>query len=269
MTLTTQPIDLDVYYIHIKQHISQKIPCEPQIRSFVSDCCGHCAPPPAGAAPSLQFRSGSPPSPCDASLANCPSAPCWLLGLVWFPLTRRELTLHGSERLNIKPGDRLPTFVAARLDGTPLDDRDVAAHGPALLVLYRGWWCPSTKALFDELRRDHERLTAAGLTTFAASVDSPAQAAGMEEYARDGISIICSFPIAVLDAIGSRDRRGAPWYDRLLIGAPAGEIAMPTALVVDASGRIVYAFRARRVDERARPSDILTALENRGRPAAP
>ena len=35
---------------------------------------------------------------------------------------------------------------------------------------------------------------------------------------------------------------------------------MPTALVVDLSGRIVYAFRARRVDERARPEDILAAL---------
>ena len=201
-----------------------------------------------------------------------PPLPAWIaivLGLVWFPLTRRELALHGSERLNIKPGDRLPTFAAVRLDGTPIDDREVAAHAPALLVLYRGWWCPSTKALLDELRKDHERLAAAGLTIFAASVDPPAQAAGMEGYDRDGISIVCSFPITVLDAIGARDRRGAPWYDRILIGAPAGEIAMPTALVIDASGRIVYAFRARRVDERARPSDILAALENRRLLAAP
>jgi peroxiredoxin len=203
-------------------------------------------------------------------LVGDPVLPAWIaigLGLAWFPLTRRELTLYGSERLAIKPGDRLPSFAALRPDGTALNDQEVVGHAPALLILYRGWWCPSTKALFDELYSDRERLTTAGLTIFAASVDPPAQAVGMQDYVGDGITIICSFPVAVLDAIGACDRRGAPWYDRLLIRAPAGEIAMPTALVVDTAGRIVYAFRARRVDERARPADILAALGDRGRQA--
>ena len=125
------------------------------------------------------------------------------LGVVWFPLTRRELTLVGSERLTIQPGDRLPRFAALRTDGTPITDQDVVARVPALLVLYRGWWCPSTRALLDELLADHERLAAAGLTTFAASVDPPASAAGMQEHVGDGITIICSFPVEVLDAIGA------------------------------------------------------------------
>ena len=182
------------------------------------------------------------------------------LGLAWFPLTRRELTLVGSARLTLGAGDRLPGFTALRPDGTPITDHDVVARAPALLVLYRGWWCPSTRALLDELLRDHERLTAAGLTTFAASVDPPECAAGMQEHVGDGITIVCSFPVAVLDAIGARDRRGAPWYDRLVYRAPRGDIAMPAALVVDASGLIQYAFRAQRVDERASPSDILASL---------
>ena len=107
--------------------------------------------------------------------------PAWIaigLGVAWFPLTRRELTLVGSERLTLRPGDVLPHFSALRPDGTPITDQDVVARAPALLVLYRGWWCPSTRALLDELLRDHERLTAAGLTTFAASVDPPAIVAG-------------------------------------------------------------------------------------------
>jgi peroxiredoxin len=190
--------------------------------------------------------------------------PAWIaigLGVAWFPVTRRELTLIGSERLAVKPGDRLPPFDALRADGTPIGDRDIVAAAPALLVLYRGWWCPSTRALLDELHGDLDRLTGAGLTTFAGSVDPPEQAAGLQEHVGDGITILCSFPIEVLDAIGARDRRGAPWYDRLVMRAPSGDIAMPTALVVDASGRITYAFRANRVDERARPDDILASLE--------
>lgn len=125
----------------------------------------------------------------------------------------------------------------------------------------RGWWCPSTRALLDELHRDHDRLRLAGLTTFAASVDPPSHATGLQEHVGEGITIVCSFPVAVLDTIGARDRRGAPWYDRLLFRAPPGAIAMPAWLVVDASRRILYAFRARRVDDRARPADILAALK--------
>ena len=99
------------------------------------------------------------------------------------------------------------------------------------------------------------------LPRIAASVDPPDQAAAMQDHVGDGITVFGSLPVAVLDAIGARDKRGAPWYDRLMIRAPAGEIAMPTALVVNADGRIVYAFRARRVDERARPAEIVAALE--------
>ena len=197
--------------------------------------------------------------------------PAWIaigLGLAWFPLTRRELTLVGSDHLTLRAGDRLPRIDAVRADGTPITDQDVVARAPALLVLYRGWWCPSTRALLDELLRDHARLTAAGLTTFAASVDPPERAVGMQEHVGDGITIVCSFPVSVLDAIGARDRRGAPWYDRLVFRAPRGEIAMPSALVVDASGRITYAFRARRVDDRLRPNEILASLST-GRPARP
>jgi peroxiredoxin len=182
------------------------------------------------------------------------------LGVAWYPVTRRELTLVGSDHLAIRPGDRLPAFTAARTDGSTITDADVIAQAPALLVLYRGWWCPSTRALHDDLLRDHEDLVSAGLTTFAASVDPPARAAGMQAYDGDGITIVCSFPVEVLDRIGARDRRGAPWYDRLIFRAPPGDIAMPTSLVVDASGRIVYAARAQRVDDRVRCREILASV---------
>jgi peroxiredoxin len=189
--------------------------------------------------------------------------PAWIaivLGLAWYPVTRRELTLVGSERLTLRVGDRLPGFTAALADGTPITEKDIVARAPALLVLYRGWWCPSTKVLLHEQLEDHDRLTAAGLTTFAASVDPPEMAVAMQDYVGDTITIVCSFPVAVLEAIGARDRRGAPWYDRLLLHAPKGDIAMPASLVVDSTGRIAYAFRARRVDEHARPREILASL---------
>lgn len=56
------------------------------------------------------------------------------------------------------------------------------------------------------------------------------------------------------------DQRGAPWYDRILFGAAKQDIAMPAALVVDGTGKIVFAYRSARLDDRARPADILDSL---------
>jgi hypothetical protein len=45
-----------------------------------------------------------------------------------------------------------------------------------------------------------------------------------------------------------RDHVCAPWYDRLLFGAKKEEIAMPSELVIDTSGKIVFICRSTRGD---------------------
>ena len=41
-------------------------------------------------------------------------------------------------------------------------EQDLIAGAPALLVLYRGWWCPSSKSQLDELVQGYERLSQGG-----------------------------------------------------------------------------------------------------------
>jgi hypothetical protein len=72
----------------------------------------------------------------------------------------------------------------------------------------------------------------------------------LQRHVGDAITILCDVPTSLLDTIGVRDARGAPWYDRLLFGAARRDISMPAALVIDASGRVVFAHRSTRVDDR-------------------
>jgi hypothetical protein len=99
-----------------------------------------------------------------------------VIGVVWFVVAWHELRLVGSTRLSVRPGDAMPPFAATTTDGTRFTEQDLVAHAPALLVLYRGWWCPSSKVQLDEILDSHGRLADAGLTVFAGSVDPPAQA---------------------------------------------------------------------------------------------
>ena len=183
-----------------------------------------------------------------------------LLGVAWFLVARHELKLVGSERLKVRVGDPVPAFTLSRVDGRLFTDHDLLASAPAFLGLYRGWWCPSSKAQMDGLLRDIGRLSDAGLTIFSASVDGPAEAAPMQQHVGDKITILCNLSESFLDDVGVRDQRGAPWYDRILYGAPRRDISMPAALVVGRDGRIVLARRSTRLDDPVPAADVLASL---------
>ncbi len=183
-----------------------------------------------------------------------------LIGIVWFLVAWRELRLVGSTGLRVRAGDAIPPFVASTTDGRRITEQDLVASAPVLLVLYRGWWCPTSKVQLNEVIGTHDELRAAGVTVFAGSVDAPAEAEPLQRHVGDRITILCDIPLSLLDAIGVRDTRGAPWYDRLLFGAQQRDISMPAAVVIDASGRIAFAQRSIRVDDRPRPSEVLASL---------
>ena len=182
------------------------------------------------------------------------------LAVVWFVVSRLELRLHGSPRLALTVGSQLPAVRMTTVDGEVVTDEDLRRHAPVLLVLYRGWWCPSSKHQLGELLDEYDRLIAAGLTIYAASVDQPEQAAPLQAHVGDRITILCGVTTELLDAVGADDSRGAPWYDRVLFGVEKQDIAMPTSLVIDHEGRIVFAQRANQLDDRLDPSQILASL---------
>jgi peroxiredoxin len=182
------------------------------------------------------------------------------LGVIWFLVTRHELHLVGSKALSARVGDRVPAFTLSTIDGKPFTEQDLIANAPALLELYRGWWCPTSKAQLDEVAHNYQMLRDAGIKIFGASVDGPAEAAPLQQHVGDKITILCDVSGSLLDDVGVRDQRGAPWYDRLLYGAAHRDICMPAALVVDRTGKIVFAYRSTRLDERAQPADMLDSL---------
>jgi peroxiredoxin len=197
-----------------------------------------------------------------ASGPNLASGIALAVGAVWFPLVRRELRIRGSEELLVRRRDQFPAMDLVTTQGGHVTDRDLAAVAPVLFVLYRGWWCPSHKVQLDELVAAYERLADAGLSVFAASVDTPEEAEPIQQHVGDKITILCNVPESLLEELGTRDTKGAPWYDRLIFGAKKQDIAMPTGFVIDSSGTVVYSYRATTVDDRPDPDRILANLSH-------
>lgn len=183
-----------------------------------------------------------------------------ILGGIWFLVSRTELRIVGSKELHLRVGDQVPAMTFLKTDGTQFTEQDLIANAPALLALYRGWWCPSSKVQLDEIMAGYENLHNKGVHLYAASVDEPELAAPIQEHVGSKITILCNTSEEALKKIGVVDTKGAPWYDRLLFGAPERPIAMPSTLVINKEGRIIFAARSTRVDDRPRTNEILASL---------
>jgi peroxiredoxin len=182
------------------------------------------------------------------------------LGIIWFLVSRIELRIVGSKELHLRVGDKMPAMAFLKTDGTQITEQTLIANAPAMLTLYRGWWCPSSKAQLHEIMENYDHLNTKGVSIYAASVDEPETAAPIQEHVGNKITILCSASEEVLIKIGVLDKRGAPWYDRFIFGAPEQPIAMPATLVINKDGTIIFVARSTRVDEGPRMDGILASL---------
>ena len=182
------------------------------------------------------------------------------LGALWFLVSRTELKIAGSPELRLRVGDAVPALSLLKTDGSPFTEQDLIAGAPALLTLYRGWWCPSSRAQLDLIRAHYESFASRGVAIYAASVDEPAAALPIQEHVGSTITILCGVSEAVLTKAGVLDQKGAPWDDRLILGAPERPIAMPATLVFNRKGILTFVSRSARVDDPPRVAEILASL---------
>lgn len=188
------------------------------------------------------------------------AAVTWLGAARWFLLTRRELRVRPATDLLVSDGSIVPDFEVTTVTGHRFSNRDLVDSAPAVLIVYRGWWCPYCTTQLDAIRSEHEVLAANGIAVFALSTDPPDVASVLVERTSPFLTILCDPEGSALDAFGVRDRRRAPWYDRWFLGARRADIAAPASFVIDGSGRVAMASRSDRIDHRVAVSDIVRAL---------
>src|SRR5215831_19016688 len=89
------------------------------------------------------------------------------LGIIWFLVSRLELRIVGSRALNLRVGDRVPAMTFLKTDGTQINEKELISNAPALLALYRGWWCPSSKLQLNAILEHYDLLHMRGVSIYA------------------------------------------------------------------------------------------------------
>jgi peroxiredoxin len=147
--------------------------------------------------------------------------------------------------MSLRNGDIFPELVVNVVDGrTLVVPRDLAG-GYAVVLFYRGSWCPYCCAQLAAFSRAGERLAAAGITVVALSVDDETTSMALVDRLR------LDFPVGFgVNAAEIAVATGAYVGERLAY-------LQSTGFVLDPHGRILTAVYSSGAIGRLVPDDVV------------
>lgn len=167
-------------------------------------------------------------------------------------------------------GSRIPLPVLEGLDGTPLALADLVSGRPAILVFYRGGWCPYCNVTLQAYAKALPQIEAAGGAIVAITPELAENAAETAE--RNAVG----FPIAIdrgnafarsLGLVFALPEGLRPLYREIGIdlslhnGDDSHELPIPATYVIDRDAVIRWAFVEADFTQRADPAEAVGALQ--------
>jgi peroxiredoxin len=173
-----------------------------------------------------------------------------------------------GRRLNdrLAPGQILPDFHAIDTEGRPVRTVDLRGR-PVLYMFYRGNWCPFCMAQVREITERYRELASRGVELVLVSP----QPTDLTHRVAEMFAVPCRFwvdrDLAAARELGILQEQGVP---------PGGlrnrfgpDTVLPTVVIVDTDGRILFADQTENYRVRPDPDIFLRVLQAHGFRARP
>jgi peroxiredoxin len=191
-----------------------------------------------------------------------------------FDRSIQDLLDQGVPSGAITVGDSLEPFTLSDATGAPVTLDQLIEAGPAVIVFYRGGWCPYCNLALRTYQRELlPELTAFGARLVAISPQSPDQSLSTAEKAGLGFTVL-SDPASRLarqigisfqqadEVLGAQRKLG---LDLAQVNAEGStELPRPTVLVVDENRTVRFVDVQPDYTARTEVADILAALASLG-----
>ncbi len=160
---------------------------------------------------------------------------------------------------NIKVGDTLPDFTLYSSKGGEVPSSAIRAQ-PSLLLFFRGNWCPLCMAQIKEIAASYQELDKRGVKVFLVSPQSEKQSQSLAQQFDAPMEFMVDKDLSVAKQLGILHKSGTPFgmmaYDN--------DTVMPTAILTDASGKIIFADLTDNYRVRPEPQTFLDMLDKHG-----
>jgi len=169
----------------------------------------------------------------------------------------------------IKVGDKAPDFELPDATGKTVKLSELTANGPVVLTWYRGGWCPYCNIQLRGMQKLLPEMKAAGATLLALSPEKPDNSLSTAEKnklefivlsdksntAARKFGVVYKLPEKVADSFKERIDLAK------LNGDDSMELPLAATYVIDAEGKVRYAFIDADYRKRAEPKDVLEAVK--------
>ena len=167
---------------------------------------------------------------------------------------------HRQSSHQLEVGKKMPEFELAGPDGAIFRSAELNGS-PAILVFYRGNWCPLCMAQIREIADRYQDLESLGVKVVLISPQNAAHTRKLAE--RHGLSFryLIDESNRLAESLGIALRNGVPAG---LPGDFAADTVMPTVVAVNSSGTIVYSDQTDNYRMRPEPDIFIAILRRAG-----
>ncbi len=165
-------------------------------------------------------------------------------------------------------GTPAPSFTAARVDGSAFQFEPGKLERPAILLFYRGGWCPYCNAHLGELRTVEAELRGLGYDLLFLSADSPATLRAGDPDPAAAYTLVADNDLDAARAFGIAFRLDDATVARYLeygidLEAASGRdhhgLPVPAVFIVRTDGVIAFQYVNPAYTERVAPELLLAA----------
>ncbi|MGD9583512.1 MAG: peroxiredoxin-like family protein [Lysobacterales bacterium] len=177
---------------------------------------------------------------------------CALIGAATAqPAAAAELAASATEVRPLLLGSAVPEVKLQTVDGADTTLKTLLAGKPAVLVFYRGGWCPFCNLQLSNLRLIEKDLTAAGYQLIAISPDRPEELRRTLDKQALGYTLVSDHHAEAIKAFGigfvlDAETTGKYAKFGIDIDQASGEkhhgLPVPSVFIVDGAGTLQFEY---------------------------
>ena len=191
-------------------------------------------------------------------------------GAIW----AGEVPTNANEVRPLLPGSDAPAFSATNAYGETFSFDPQNLQRPAVLIFYRGGWCPYCNLYWSELRKIETELLAMNLDVMFLSADSPSVLAKAvaDEADRPAYQLLSDGSSEIAQAFGIAFRASDKTYNRYLemnlvdlekaSGYDHHNLPAPAVFIIGADGVIAFQYVNPKYNVRLPPQVLLAAARS-------
>jgi peroxiredoxin len=189
-------------------------------------------------------------------------------------LSAAEVPNEASQVHPLLPGSDAPAFTAVNAYGESFDFDPKALERPAVLIFYRGGWCPYCNLYWAELRKVEAELMALDLDLMFLSADSPETLADAvaDETDRPAYHLLSDGSSEIAQAFGIAFRASDKTYNRYLemdlvdlekaSGYDHHYLPVPAVFIIGTDGVVAFQYVNPNYKVTLAPQVLLAAVAN-------